>query len=46
MTMYHYELKNNVKNEFMHNECMINNLNELIKIAIEINNKLYKKIMK
>ena len=46
MTIYHYKLKNNVKNEFMHDKCMINNLNKFIKAAIEIDNKLYKKIMK
>ena len=46
MIIYCYKLKNNVKNEFMHDKCVINNLNKLIKIAIEIDNKLYKKIMK
>ena len=40
--MYYYKLKNNVKNEVMHDEHVINSLNKLIKIIIEINNKLYK----
>ena len=44
--MYHHELKNNIKNELMCNRHVINNLNEFIKIAIKINNKLYKKVMK
>ena len=30
----------------MHDEHMINNLNEFIKIAIKIDNKLYKKVIK
>ena len=44
--MYHHELKDNVKNKFMHDECMIDNLNEFMKAAIEIDNKLYKRVMK
>ena len=46
MTMYHHELKNNVKDKFMHDKCVINNLNKFMKAAIEINNKLYEKAMK
>ena len=46
MTMYCCELKDNVKDEFMCDRHMINNLNELIKAAIEIDNKLYKRAMK
>ena len=46
MMMYYCKLKNNVKNKFMCDKHVINNLNEFIKIIIEINNKLYKKIMK
>ena len=46
MIMYYYELKNNIKNEFMHDKHMINSLNKLTKTAIKINNKLYKQIMK
>ena len=44
--MYHHELKDNVKNKLMHDRHMIDNLNELIKTAIKINNKLYKRVMK
>ena len=46
MTIYYYELKNNVKNKFMHDKHVINNLNKFIKAAIKINNKLYKRVMK
>ena len=44
--MYCYKLKNNVKNELMHDKCVIDNLNKFMKAAIEIDNKLYKKVMK
>ena len=44
--MYYYKLKNNIKNKFIYDKHMINNLNKFIKIAIEIDNKLYKKVMK
>ena len=44
--MYYHKLKDKVKNRFMYNKCLINNLNKFIKTAIKINNKLYKKIIK
>ena len=44
--MYCHELKNNIKNELMHDEHVINNLNKLIKAAIKIDNKLYERVMK
>ena len=46
MMMYCCELKNNIKNEFMCDKCVINNLNKFIKAVIEIDNKLYKRVMK
>ena len=46
MTMYHHKLKNNIKDELMHDEHMIDNLNEFTKAAIEIDNKLYERVMK
>ena len=46
MTMYYCELKNNVKDKLMCDRHVINNLNEFMKAAIEINNKLYKRVMK
>ena len=42
MMMYHYKLKNNVKNKLMCDRHVINSLNKFMKAAIEINNKLYK----
>ena len=46
MTMYHYKLKNNIKNKFICDKCVLNNLKEFMKVVIKINNKLYKQIMK
>ena len=46
MMMYHHELKDNVKDKLMCDEHMIDSLNKLIKAAIEIDNKLYKRAMK
>ena len=46
MIMYHCELKDNVKDKFMHDRCVINSLDKFMKIAIEIDNKLYKRVMK
>ena len=46
MTMYCHELKNNIKDKLMHDRHMIDSLNELIKAAIKIDNKLYKRVMK
>ena len=42
MIIYYYKLKNNVKNEFMCDRHIFNNLKKLITAAIKINNKLYK----
>ena len=44
--MYHCKLKDNVKDEFMCDKCVINSLNEFIKAAIKIDNKLYERVMK
>ena len=44
--MYCCKLKDNIKNKLMHDEHMIDSLNEFMKIAIKINNKLYKRNMK
>ena len=46
MMIYCHELKNNINNEFMCDKCVIDNLNKFIKIAIKINNKLCKRVMK
>ena len=46
MMMYCHELKDNIKDKLMCDKHMIDNLNKLMKAAIEINNKLYKRVMK
>ena len=44
--MYRRGLKNNVKNKFMKNERDYENLQKFIEITIELDNKLYERIMK
>ena len=46
MTMFRQKFKNNVKNEFMRNERKINDLKILMKMTIDFDDQLYKKIMK
>ena len=46
MIMYCCKFNKNVKNELICDKCVINNLNKFTRIVIEINNKLYKKIIK
>ena len=46
MIMYRRELKNNIKDEFMRNERDYKNLQKLIKITIELDDKLYERVMK
>ena len=46
MIIYCKKLKNNVKNEFMRYDDNIKNINNLIKISIEFDDKIYEKIMK
>ena len=46
MTMYRRELKKNVKNEIMHNDTIIKNFENLIKITINFDDKLYERAMK
>ena len=45
MTMFRRGLKDNVKNEFMRNGAFIENFEELIEQAIEIDDKLYERVM-
>ena len=44
--MYRRELKNNVKNEFMRDERDYEDLQKLIEITIELDDKLYERVMK
>ena len=44
--MFRRELKNNVKNEIMRDEQDYENLTEFIEIVIDLDNKLYERVMK
>ena len=46
MTMFRQELKNNVKDEIMRDERNYENFAKFIEIVIDLNDKLYKRIMK
>ena len=46
MTMYRREFKKNVKNEIMRNDVIIENFKNLIKITINLDDKLYERAMK
>ena len=41
MTMYRREFKKNVKNEIMSNDAIIENFENLIKMTINLDDKLY-----
>ena len=44
--MFRQNLKNNLKDEIIYNKKILNNMFNLIKIVIDFNNKLYKRIIK
>ena len=44
--MFRKGLKNNIKNELLRYKGIINNIKSLIRVFIEINNKLYKQAIK
>ncbi len=44
--MFRRDLKNNLKNKIMRNEKRINDMFDLIKVAIDFDDKLYKKAIK
>ena len=44
--MFQRDLKDNIKNELMRYEKIINIFENLIKAAIELNDKLYEQVMK
>jgi hypothetical protein len=46
MTMFRRDLKNNLKNEIMRDDKFISDMFDLIEVAIDLDDKLYKKIMK
>ncbi len=45
MTMFKRDLKKNVKNELMRNDARFDTIQTLIKIAIDVDDKLYKRAM-
>ncbi len=44
--MFRQDLKNNLKDEIMCDEKTLSNMFDLIKIVINFNDKLYKKVIK
>ena len=46
MTMFKRDLKKNVKNELMRSDAKFDTIQTLVKIAIDIDDKLYKRAMK
>ncbi len=46
MTMFRWNLKNNLKNEIMRNDKFINDIFDLIEIVIDFDDKLYERTMK
>ena len=44
--MFRQNLKNNFKNEIMRDNKFISDIFNLIEVAIDFNNKLYKKVIK
>jgi len=46
MTMFRRDLKNNLKNEIMRDSKSINDMFDLIEVAIDLDDKLYERVMK
>ena len=46
MTMFRRNLKNNLKNEIMRDDKFINDMFDLIEVAIDFDDKLYERAMK
>jgi len=44
--MFRRDLKNNLKDEFMRDDKSINDIFDLIMIVIDLNDKLYEKVIK
>ncbi len=44
--MFRQDLKNNLKNKIMRNRRRISDIFDLIKVAINLDNKLYKRVIK
>jgi len=46
MTMFRRDLKNNLKNKIMRDDKSINDMFDLIKVVIDLDDKLYERAMK
>ncbi len=46
MTMFRRDLKNNLKNEIMRDDRSISDMFDLIEVAIDLDDKLYEKVIK
>lgn len=46
MTMFRRDLKNNLKNEIMRDVKIINDMFDFIEVIIDLDNKLYERVMK
>jgi hypothetical protein len=46
MIMFRRDLKNNLKNEIMRDDKSINDMFDLIEVAIDLDDKLYERAMK
>jgi hypothetical protein len=44
--MFRQDFKNNLKNKIIHNSKFINNIFNFIEVIIDLNNELYKRIIK
>ena len=44
--MFRQDLKNNLKNKIIYNKKHINNIFDFIEVAIDLDNKLYKRTIK
>ena len=44
--MFRRNFKNNLKNEIMRDKKILNDMFDLIKVVIDFDDKLYKKVMK
>ncbi len=44
--MFRQDLKNNLKNEIMRDDKNISDIFDLIEVVINLNDKLYKRVMK
>jgi hypothetical protein len=46
MTMFRQDFKNNLKNKIMRNDKFISDMFDLIEVVIDLDDKLYKRVIK